>query len=181
MNWPIYKQQKLDSLNVAIEKNLADPQILKLLKKINKNPNLVSLSSCSGRIVLLMVDESGKKNAGFFGKWHSPIDIEEFEMKLTSYIDEKPLMFRVEPFILHIASKDIGCANEFMKKMRDAGIKRGGIQVISKDKIVMEFIGSGQLAVPADSIDSWNDLLKLSNFMMKKNLKKINELEKIGW
>jgi tRNA wybutosine-synthesizing protein 3 len=181
MDWQIYKQNKLYSLHRAIEKKLADSQILKLLEKINRNPNLVSLSSCSGRIVLLMVDETGKKNAEFFGKWHSPINIEDFEMKLTAYIEDKPLMFRVEPFILHIAASDIEESNSFMKKMRTAGIKRGGIQVISKDKIVMEFTGSGILAVPAACVEEWNDLLILSNSMMKKNQEKIKKLEKIEW
>jgi hypothetical protein len=68
-----------------------------------------------------------------------------------------------------------------MKKIRAAGIKRGGIQVIAKDKVVMEYIGSGNLAVPVDSIREWNDLLKFSNSMMKKNLDKIKKLEKIEY
>lgn len=181
MSWQIYKQQKLESLAIAIEKGLADPLILKLLERINRDPGLVSLSSCSGRMVLLMVDESGKKNAGFFSKWHTPVDPEEFEMKLASYSRKMPLMFRLEPFIIHIAAKDISCANSFMKKIRAAGVKRGGIQVIGKQRAVMEFQGSGHLAVPADSVRGWDDLLKLSNSMMEKNLAMVKKLEKTGW
>jgi tRNA wybutosine-synthesizing protein 3 len=181
MSWQTYKQRKLASLAQAENKGELDHQIKKLLKKINSNPNLVSLSSCSGRMVLLMVDESGKKGAAFFAKWHKPLDPEEFEMKLTLYTSRTPLWFRVEPFILHVAAKDIDSAKGFLDNIRNAGIKRGGIQAISKDRINMEFQGTGYLAMPADPIREWNDLIKIANKLMKKNLWTIKKLEKMDW
>jgi tRNA wybutosine-synthesizing protein 3 len=181
MSWLTYKQRKLNALNAAIKDKNADKEIIPLLKKINKNPNLVSLSSCSGRIVLLQLDEQGKKAAKFYAKWHEPADIEELELRLTEYTSSTPLWFRVEPFILHISAKDIDSAKSFLEKIRAAGVKRGGIQTIAKDKVTIEIQGSGYLAMPTDPIREWTDLIKTANKMMKNNLLKIAELEKIDW
>jgi tRNA wybutosine-synthesizing protein 3 len=179
--WEKYKQQKINSLNSAIEKKLVDQQILKLLKKINKNPSLVSSSSCSGRIVLLQLGEEGKKSASFYAKWHTPADVGDVEMKLSEYTGRMPLWFRVEPFILHVAAKDIDSAKTFLEKIRSAGIKRGGIQTIKKEKVTIEIQGSGYLSVPAEPINQWTLLIKIANEMMKKNLNLLRKLEKLDW
>jgi tRNA wybutosine-synthesizing protein 3 len=181
MSWQTYKRSKLSAYEKARGKNEVDEGIVDLIEKINKNPDLVSLSSCSGRIVLLMVDEQGKKNASFFAKWHEPVEPEEFEMKLTQYTSSMPLWFRVEPFILHVAAKDLESAKKFMEKIRAVGVKRGGIQVIKEDKILMEFQGSGYIAMPVDPIREWNDLIQKADEIMKKNFKILKRLENVKW
>lgn len=179
MSWQTYKQTKMASLKAAIKEGKADKLILPLLRKINLNPDLVSLSSCSGRIVLLMADESGKKNASFYAKWHGTVDPEDVELELSSYSERMPLWFRVEPFILHIAAKDLESARGFMDKLRKSGVKRGGIQVIGKERIMMEFQGTGYLAMPVDLVSQWNDLIAIANGMMKKNKEQIRKIGKI--
>lgn len=181
MSWRTFRQSKLAAYEKANKEKRVDERIVKLLGKINANKDLVSLSSCSGRIVLLMVDEQGKKNASFYAKWHKPADAEEFELKLTNYTGRMPLWFRVEPFILHVAGKDIESASGFLRKMRGAGVKRGGIQTIKKDRVMIEVQGSGYLAMPVDPVREWNWLVKTANEIMKKNLKLLKKLERIKW
>lgn len=181
MSWQKFKENKLAAYQNAKLRGEVDGHIEKLIERINRNAGLVSLSSCSGRIVLLMVGSEGKKTASFFGKWHKPVDVGEFELKLANYTGKKPLWFRVEPFILHVTAMNVESAKGFMEKVRTAGVKRGGVQTIKKDKVTIEVQGSGYLAMPVDPVSEWNGLIKTANKIMNKNLKMLKKLEKVKW
>jgi len=182
MSWKTFKEAKIAAYCKAKEKGEVDPGIVALVEKINENPVLVSLSSCSGRINLLQFDiDERKSTAEFFAKWHEPVDKEDFEMRLYSYTEKMQLWFKVEPFILHIAAKDIQSAGRFLEKIRMMGVKRGGIQAIVKEKILMEVHGNDYIAVPVDSVEEWGSLIETANRMMKRNQEVLKKLEKIKW
>ena len=182
MSWKTFKEAKLAAYSKAKEKGEVDVLIVALVEKINMNPDLVSLSSCSGRINLLRFDiDERKSTAEFFAKWHEPVDKEEFEMKLYSYMEKMQLWFKVEPFILHIAAKDVQSAGRFLEKIRKMGVKRGGIQTIAKEKVLMEVQGNDTIAVPADSVEEWGSLIDTANRMMKRNQDVLKKLEKLEW
>jgi len=183
MPWKNYRDSKLASFRKAVSEAKVDRPIIQLLEKINQNPDLVTLSSCSGRIDLLVFDiKEGKGSASHYAKWHEPVVPEELEMKLCSYTGRLPLWFKTEPFILHVAAKDVDFALKFMKKIRDSGVKRGGIQGIGKEHVVMEFQGTGYMAFPVEPIrGEWNEVVKIANVMMKKNLEWVKRLEKVEW
>ena len=177
--WRDFKKKKLEDFNKAVKEKKVDEPIIKLLRKINKNSDVVTTSSCSGRIVLLEVDLiEGKKGAKFYKKWHRKVDPGEVEMALIEHTGKKSLWFRLEPFILHVTAKNLDSAKKFMKKMRTAGIKRGGIQSIGKT-VVMEFHGTDYVVIPVDFVSGeWTKILLLCNKMLDRNFKVLKKLEK---
>lgn len=178
MKWEKFKEKKEKELEVAIKKNHVDVPIKKLLKIINKNKNWVTTSSCSGRIVLLSIQE-GKKDADFYKKWHGKVKAEEVELAIVHYDEKKPLWFRCEPFILHIATKNMKSAKDFLDNVRRKGVKRGGIQTITDKKVMVEIQGNGQIIIPIDYVDGkWNKIIELANDMLEKNFKHLKKLEK---
>jgi len=182
MSWKTFKEAKLAAYSKAKEKGEVDSLIVALVEKINMNPDLVSLSSCSGRINLLRFDiDERKSTAEFFVKWHGPVDKEEFEMRLYSYTEKMQLWFKVEPFIFHVAAKDVHSAERFLEKIRKLGVKRGGIQTMAKEKVLMEVQGNDAISVPADSVEEWGPLINIANRMMERNLDVLKKLEKIKW
>jgi len=182
MSWKTFKEAKIAAYCKAKEKGEVDPDIVALVESINENPDLVSLSSCSGRINLLRFDiDERKSTAEFFAKWHGLVEKEEFEMRLYSYTEKMQLWFKVEPFILHVAAKDLESASGFLEKIRKSGVKRGGIQAISKEKVLMEVQGNDYIAVPTDSVEEWGPLLDIANRMMERNLDLLGKLEKLEW
>src|SRR3989338_5278891 len=62
MYWKMFKKQKLEELENASQENKVDDSITPLLNILNKHENIVTTSSCYGRIVLLEYDlKKGKK------------------------------------------------------------------------------------------------------------------------
>lgn len=176
MDWKELKKIKKDSLEKAINENKADEKILDLLHKINENDNLVTTSSCFGRIVFL--EYSGdKKSANFYRKWHREVSVKEVQESVEKYKGQSKLWFRVDPFILHVAAKDIMAANKFLKNLRSCGIKRGGIQTISKNKIMIEVHGHNQLVFPAEAVGDWESAVNYANTLFRKNSKKVEQIK----
>jgi tRNA wybutosine-synthesizing protein 3 len=183
MSWTSYRGSRLASYKKALGEGKVDKPAIGLLDRLNANPDLVTLSSCSGRIDLLVYDiERGKKESSHYAKWHGQVGHEDFEMKLSSYAGKLPLWFKCEPFILHVAAKDVGVADSFVKKMRSNGVRRGGIQAIGKSRVAIEVSGSSYISFPVEFMEGeWNGILDMANRMMKKNLELLGRLEKADW
>jgi len=178
--WKEFRKQRLKALEDALAAKKVDEGIIPLLKKINDNENLVTTSSCFGRIVLLGFDlEKRKETATFYKKWHRKVTAEEVELAVAHYNDKLPLWFKVEPFILHVSAKDYETAENFMKKMRAAGVKRGGIQGTTKGKIAIEVQGTTWMAFPITAVEPrWEEVVALANKMMDINARQIKKLER---
>ncbi|MFN3909714.1 MAG: tRNA-wybutosine modification methyltransferase TYW3 [Candidatus Anstonellaceae archaeon] len=176
MNWDEFKEKKLLALKKAMKNNEVDKKIISLLKFLNSQKELVSSSSCSGRVLLLYIKKS-KKDAKKFFVWHDKIKKDDFLIMLNSIKNKKYFWLRVEPFILHIIAKDIKNANKVLLAMKKAGVKRGGINYIS-DKITIEIMGHGQLLVPLYLISDFENALKEINKIMDKNSKKLKKFHK---
>ena len=139
MDWDSFKSVKMEELEEHEEEGKTDREMMLLINKINSAPDFVTTSSCLGRINLLEYNlDEGKKSAEFHKKWHRIVSSEEVEMAISEYNNKTPLWFKVEPFILHVAAKDIASAQRFLKLVRSVGVKRGGIQSISKDKVMID-------------------------------------------
>src|SRR3989338_5898199 len=124
MYWKMFKKQKLEELENASQENKVDDSITPLLNILNKHENIVTTSSCYGRIVLLEYDlKKGKRESNFYKKWHKKVKSEEVEDAIRNYTLAKEassalvvargaepagalLWFKVEPFILHVACND---------------------------------------------------------------------------
>lgn len=179
--WSDFRKIRIKLLDEAIKNKRVDADIISLLQKINENKDLVTVSSCFGRIVLLEFDiTKTKKTARFYQKWHRKVNTEEVELALSQYTGKLPLWFKVEPFILHVAAKDMKSALNLYSKIRGAGVKRGGVQGIQKDRVTIEVQGTAGISLPADAFEgSWDELILIANKMMELNEKQIRKLEKI--
>ncbi|MBM3247260.1 hypothetical protein FJZ17_01815 [Candidatus Pacearchaeota archaeon] len=163
---------------------LYDPAIQKLCDKINKNPNYYTLSSCSGRVVL--IKNLDKKQAGMFVfRSHSIVKLGEIKKALAnSEKNKENLLFKQETCILHVCCKTIEDAEVLLNKSREAGWKNSGIMSTS-GRIVLELRSTEYLALPimlAGKLLVDEDYLKIlvieSNKRLKKTWDKIDSLEK---
>lgn len=173
-SWKKFKESKFKEFQTHLKKGRIDEQIIPLIKKINKNPNLVTISSCAGRITLISEGEKEK----FHRKWHRKVKPEEIELAIIDYTKDKLLWFRYEPFVLTVGAKNEKTALEFLRRMRIERV-RGGIESISKDRIIVEIQGTGNISIPINYVEgSWNKIILLANKMLEENFKKIRLLEK---
>lgn len=144
MSFEHEKQQFLKKPDKSMAQGI-DKAILSLCRKINKNPNYYTTSSCSGRIIL--IKETGKKQENAFLKvWHDKISLNDLmnELKKASY--KKMVYFRIEPCIMHVSCRALNDANLLVQHARHCGWKKAGI--ISLKKNISEMLSTETLAAP---------------------------------
>lgn len=163
------------------KKKTIDKDIKKLVELINSMPDYYTTSSCSGRISLIEISESGRKNET---KWllvkHAKVDFEEIKNALK--IGKKAVWFLEESMILHICCCNLEAAKKMLKICRGAGLKRVGIITFGK-KIMIEAFGTEKLdTIVAEkgnvivSDDYLRVLIREANKKHANNLKKIEKL-----
>jgi tRNA wybutosine-synthesizing protein 3 len=163
-----------------------DKPIVPLCNKLNKNKDYYSLSSCSGRVVLLR-NVKEKKHGLFVFRSHEKISLREISNAIEKAKSVKEgVLFKQEPGILHVACRDLVSAKKLLVKANLAGWKHSGIIAISDNRIVVELNVSESLAFPV--VDSGKVLvddgfLKIlvreSNARLSGVWKKINKLAKL--
>jgi len=187
-----FSRRKSDCLKKNDKSSIGefDERIRDLCMKINKLENFYTLSSCSGRIVLIKNLEK-KQPEMFVLRSHERLSFEELKKELEDYRDNKDnkdkedLIFKQESPIIHVACETLENAEEMLKKAQTAGMKHSGIIAISSNRIVVEMIGSEQLALPifADGKRIVEDdflrlLVKESNKRLEMGWKRLEKLEK---
>jgi tRNA wybutosine-synthesizing protein 3 len=159
-----------------------DIHIKPLCDTINSKTNLYTTSSCAGRILLIKLPDSGRKNDS---EWvfvsHEEASAEKVRASL-SQIPPEEVWFRYEPFILHVAARTLDDANNLLNLMHNLGIKRAGIIALG-EKIVLEIIGNeridtlvskeGKLLVSFDYMDI---LVRKANSKLRKNIDDIGRI-----
>ncbi len=145
MNWEEFKRFKIEKLERAKERGEVDKDIVELLDLINSFDCFVTTSSCSGRIVVLDVPEIGDKlRARFLGKWHREVKFKEI---LECLRDVKSDVWLIsDPPIIHVACRDLRCAEELMRIANDSGFRRCGL--ISLKRSVVEITSFERLEAP---------------------------------
>ncbi len=169
----------------AVRQKRADKQIIPFCRFLAGTKNFFSSSTCAGRIVLLSVNKKEtKKEAAFHAKWHRKVKFSELWKALEQKsVDD--LWFKMEPFILHIGTNNIGNAQKFLGVVKSVGIKRGGIQVLKEGKIIFEINGTQHISCPAKegkkilfSKEYAKKLLGKANTKLEKNYELLKRLEK---
>lgn len=136
-NWNKRKDEVLTKFDESLRKGLIDERILPTLNLINGLPHLYTVSSCSGRVIILDLPEVGdKKNAVFRGRWHRRVEKDE----VLDAIDEctKEGWFILNPPIIHVISDEMDNAEEVLSIAIKSGFKRSGIKSIKRGKITVE-------------------------------------------
>ncbi len=142
------KAHHTKTLRDALVKGSVDKQLVSLYKKIIKSRDYFTSSGCSGRIMLLGVEEEGKKNKAYFhAKWHRTVKPAEVWGALNKK-STGMLWFKLESLILHIGCAGLEHAQEVLSAMGEAGIKRGGIMVAKSGKYIVEMVGTQEMNVP---------------------------------
>ena len=162
-----------------------DKPIKNLCEKINRKENYYTLSSCSGRIVLIKNLE--KKQPGMFVlRTHAKISFEELKKSLTAAEKNKEdLIFKQESVILHVCCKTLDNAEKLLNESRICGWKNSGI-MSTRGRIVLELRSTEYLALPImehGRVLVGDDFLKIlvkeSNKRLLKTWEKIHKLEKM--
>lgn len=147
-----------------------DDDIKDVCDFINSLENYCTLSSCSGRISVLRDSEKKTKNIWLF-KTHCTISNDDLERILNDAKKTKDMLWiRIEPFILHVAAKNIDYALRIMKIAHVSGIKHSGIISVSNTKCIVEI----QSVERANMILSENGKVIIADFEPVK--KKLNAL-----
>ena len=182
-----FRQQKenaVNALKASIRVGDVDEGIIPLLGAINALEEFYTTSSCAGRISLLQ-DLGGKGVNRFLGKWHRKVTAEEVMEALDSGC-KGTVWFMYEPPIIHVAAKTVGEADRFMRKSREAGFKRSGIQSAKEGRVMMEVLDTERIDAPvmkdgmmlvADGYVEF--LVKMANVKLGKSQAKISKLEKL--
>jgi len=181
-----FERRKNDCLSKSDKSSIGeiDLPIRDLCEKINKLANYYTLSSCSGRVVL--IKNTDKKGPGLFSfRTHKLISFKELKNELTRASEKKEsLMFKQESVILHVCCKTLEDAESLLSKARSCGWKNSGIMT-SAGRIVLELRSTEYLALPIMnsgqvlvSDDFLRVLVKESNKRLEKTWEKINKLEK---
>jgi tRNA wybutosine-synthesizing protein 3 len=173
-----FERRKEDCLKKDDKSSIGfwDKPIVKLCEKINKQDNYYTLSSCSGRIVL--IKNLAKKQAGMFiFRSHDKVKFDELKKVFGEYDGKDDLIFKQEQPILHVACKTLVDAEKMLKNAQAAGFKHSGIMSIADSRIVVEIIGSEQLALPIFA----SGKLLIDDDFLKMLVKESNERLMIGW
>ena len=185
MNVP-FARRKADCLSKDDKSSIGswDKHILALCERINKKVNFYTLSSCSGRIVLLK--NLDKKQPGMFIlRTHEKIKFDELfkALKQAEKIRET-LIFKQEPPILHVCCADIESAENLLNKSRGSGWKNSGI-MSTRGRIVLELRSTEYLALPIMekgkllvNEEFLKILVREGNARIGKGWEKIQKLEK---
>jgi tRNA wybutosine-synthesizing protein 3 len=123
-----------------------DERIAPLVEFLFSKPNYFTTSSCSGRLLLIQLDEKeSKKPKAFFAKWHEIPKFKEVWKKLNEKSLQN-LWFKQEPFVLVIGTNNLENAKKIMKICRNNGVKKVGIMSVEEGKFLVEIMGSHYLS-----------------------------------
>lgn len=181
-----FERRKQDCLKKDDKSSIGswDKPIQKLCLAINKKENTYTLSSCSGRIVLIKNLEKKQPNM-FILRSHEKIKFKELIDSLNGAEKIKEsLIFKQEPPILHVCCADLEGAEKILIKARECGWKNSGI-MSTKGRIVLELRSTEYIALPIMekgkilvNEEFIKIILKESNNRLEKGWEKIRKLEK---
>lgn len=131
------------------KKGSIDEKTINLVEAINRGNDYYTTSSCSGRVCLWK--GSGKKNETEQLKVsHNLIDADflKIDSNQNNAVQNDPdtIWLRLEPFILHVACRDMDSAGDLLETARRLYKKSSLLSISSK--IIVEIRGSEFLEMP---------------------------------
>ncbi|MEM0202552.1 MAG: hypothetical protein QXO16_02980 [Archaeoglobaceae archaeon] len=179
-DWEEYRRRRLEDFEKEKREGRVDEDIVPLLEWINSIESYVTLSSCSGRIAVLDLEDFGKKlNSRFLGKWHRSASFEEV---LESARNCKRQGWLIQfPPIVHVACKDLASAEKLLRVANMAGFRRSG--VISLRNLVVEIASLERIEIPI-AIDGklivdesyLRTAVEIANLKLEKGKRKLEKL-----
>ena len=165
------------------KKGSYDERVIPLCDSINKKKDYFTLSSCSGRILLMTVPESERKDiVDWLVVTHDLAKPGDFLKEIHSYAGKEKLLLKQESAIFHICCRTLDDAQQLIDLANRSGFKKAGI-LGTRKKIVVEIVCPESLSVPVfDGRKLVTDeymkyVLKLSNEKLKKSWKALEKLK----
>jgi tRNA wybutosine-synthesizing protein 3 len=97
--------------------------------------------------------------------------------------ENKQIKFKLEPCILHVACRDLNCAQKLFDKAKFVGWKKSGI-ITAKNHIILELNSTERLEFPIISLGEilvddkfLKIIVKETNRKLEKSWEKIEKLE----
>ncbi|MBD3304664.1 hypothetical protein GF343_06005 [Candidatus Woesearchaeota archaeon] len=161
------------------QKGEIDEDVLELVELINSKEEYYTTSSCSGRIVVIEMPESGRKDET---KWllvkHRPVSLQEIKDSIKS---EEDVWLKQEGMILHVCCKSIEAAEKLVNLAKNSGFKRTGMVSVNK-RYVVEVVSTENIStilskkgkILADD-EYLSELFSECNKKLKQNKKKISQ------
>jgi tRNA wybutosine-synthesizing protein 3 len=186
MKFDELKSYALRKLDEALSRNEVDEPIIPLLNTINSLEDYFTTSSCAGRIVLMKIPKSGRKNeAEFLFKTHFPTE-PRVVLKALESLPEESVWFKQEPFIIHVSARDLDKALKLLELAQRSGLKHSGIISIKPERVVLEIQSTerietivakgGKLLVNNDYIEV---LVHEANQKLIKTRERMNKFRKL--
>ncbi len=185
--WKERKYEFWKRLWEDLEIGYLDEDLLPLLVEFNLRPDTYTLSSCSGRIVIVdSIKPWAREKTNVIFKKHQPIKIDEL-----MDIIKKPFVHRlwliVSGPIIHVSVNSLKSAINTLRLAREAGFKHSGILSINKVKgIILELLTGVKMShllkdpngyeVNANNIPL---LIKVANEILLDGKKMFNQLYQI--
>ena len=171
-----------------LQRSVADEEIAGVLQKINARADYYTTSSCSGRIVLILLPEIGaKREAVFLGKWHRAVERGEVLMVMENApFAEGELWLLAQSPIIHVACRTLEKAEALLRLALDVGFKYSGMKGIARDTgiVVVEMLSTERMDVPLASRDTvfvdeayMGFIVTKANFMLHRGREKLNRFE----
>jgi len=189
--WHKFKERYLSTLLEERLVSYLDPGAEEILLKINSLRDVVTTSSCIGRITIIEAKFPWERREESRIVFKSHYQINEFEVALIISRDLFPLWLKVTGPIVHIRARSLSCASKLLEIARRSGFKHSGIISIDKEGpscCTLEINSSTQMITPLKTSKSivargqdLKAIVKLANEILLKGRRRlelfVNNLE----
>jgi len=173
-----------------MKQNEVDKDIIPLLKIMNSIPFIYTTSSCSGRIMLIDVPPTNRKEQSIrLARWHHPVRFEVLWEVVQDYKPKGILWFKQEAMIVAFAVPSIQWASYLIRLARLFGFKESGIRSINigMRHIFMDITSTEKLHAPIATYDKgllveedyMRYMVEIANNLLIRTKKKLKLLEKV--
>ncbi len=132
-SWHRLKEKYLSSLLEERLVSYLDPGAEEILLKINSLRDVVTTSSCIGRITIVEAKFPWERREESRIVFKSHYQINEFEVALVVSRDLSPLWLKVTGPIIHMRVRSLDCASKILEIARRSGFKHSGIISIDRE------------------------------------------------
>ena len=147
-----HKSRILKKYQEALDQKLVDTDMIEINHTINKLPEYVTTSSCTGRITIISKTKlRSKYNTVFHLKTHNPNEFSKYHYENLQNIDfDGELWLLVESPNVHIRCHNLENAENLHQIALQSKLSKSKFQSISP-AIVVEILGTGSIQVPLGS------------------------------
>ena len=185
----LFDRQKAEKLrkNDLSRKGSVDAPIVDYLQALNAHPDYVSLSSCSGRIIIFISSDNLKKGCTWILVKHEAVSVDDDAWsKILEHRGQKGICtLKFEPFILHVQCRHMEAAKKLMTLASEVGFRNSGFTTGKAGKVVLAIRSTHGLQVPLSDEEGQllvekpyvDFLIKQANNKLAQNAEKIVKLE----